>query len=80
MKNVGTWYRQGIAAGVDGSGGGGSGVEQSMTKARKWWVKAAEKGDENAMVCIEMFWMKVARLKCKKCNCKIELVTNPNHY
>ena len=48
MKNVGTWYVKGIAAGDNGSGG----IERSGLKARDWWVKAAEKGDENAMSCI----------------------------
>ena len=54
MKNVGTWYRQGIAASGGGSSGGCSGVVRSMAKAREWWVKAAEKGDKNAMVNIQI--------------------------
>ena len=36
--------------GEDGSGG----IERSELKAREWWVKAAEEGDKNAMVCIDV--------------------------
>ena len=50
MKNVGTWYLKGFAVGEVGSGG----VEQSKSKAREWWVKAAEKGNENAIACIQV--------------------------
>ena len=50
---VGNRYLKGIAPGEGGSGG----VEQSKLKAREWWVKAAEKGHENAMACVFKYWM-----------------------
>ena len=41
MYQVGRWYAV------------GGGILRSEATAHEWWVKAAAKGNENAMICLE---------------------------